>query len=601
MPRMLPRLIVALLASALLACSAWAQRPGDPLPLPFELRVSFGAPSCDSCPPVICPGRPVPMRVSGEFPDGCYRDLSLRVLPLGSPLTVVQMDLCRAPVCTQTPEPYVLDTDLPPVATGEHTVTLRIVIRDCVDSTTVLQTFTREYTYRVGPDCGPTGECVWPFLRSPAPGECAAVIGPDSTASVDIAIETPFALGGAQGTLVVPNALRLLALEPIGAAAGMRLLWNQSADAVQWILFGKDGQTIAPAVLSTIMRAKLRAVRIEPGGSNLSGLIRVASDSLGDAAPICDVSTMRLVPVAIRVCAPERGCDVNHDGSADVRDLVTMVRCLRTPGACADSLGTPDCNGDGLFGLADVLCCARRILHPGRPDTLAPREAPEMRVQFGQPWRSGDRVDLPFALSGRAGLSEARLTLRYPADAYALDEAAFEGAADGWLVLHEEAAPGELQLAMIRTNPSADDVLPWRLALRLRAGAQPQGEVLVLGDDLRDADGAPLSTRVAGTASPRLAAAVTPAAGMSAARPNPATGVTRLAVTLAEAGDAALEVHDLAGRVVATLHRGMLPAGTREFAWSGLDRAGRAVPSGLYLVRLRAAGHEWVQRVTRVE
>ena len=47
-----------------------------------------------------------------------------------------------------------------------------------------------------------------------------------------------------------------------------------------------------------------------------------------------------------------------------------------------------------------------------------------------------------------------------------------------------------------------------------------------------------------------------------------------------------LEIIDLAGRRVKSLHQGYLGAGRHEFIWSGKDSFGRQVSSGVYYSRL---------------
>lgn len=64
---------------------------------------------------------------------------------------------------------------------------------------------------------------------------------------------------------------------------------------------------------------------------------------------------------------------------------------------------------------------------------------------------------------------------------------------------------------------------------------------------------------------------------------------------------ATLDVVDLRGRRVAVLLDGVVqPAGDHRLAWDHRDRAGRALPGGLYLVRLRALGQQATARVTVV-
>jgi hypothetical protein len=79
--------------------------------------------------------------------------------------------------------------------------------------------------------------------------------------------------------------------------------------------------------------------------------------------------------------------------------------------------------------------------------------------------------------------------------------------------------------------------------------------------------------------------AVTLALGM--ALPNPTTGATRIGFTLPKSGDVELAVFDVAGRMVTRLAAGRFAAGEHVVRWAGTDAAGRPLPSGTYLYRLR--------------
>ncbi len=83
-----------------------------------------------------------------------------------------------------------------------------------------------------------------------------------------------------------------------------------------------------------------------------------------------------------------------------------------------------------------------------------------------------------------------------------------------------------------------------------------------------------------------------PAAPPSALRldrpyPNPFNPQVSLPFALTRPGDVRLEILDAAGRRVAAPWRGPRTAGEHVVVWDGRDEAGRAVPSGVYLVRLR--------------
>jgi hypothetical protein len=85
------------------------------------------------------------------------------------------------------------------------------------------------------------------------------------------------------------------------------------------------------------------------------------------------------------------------------------------------------------------------------------------------------------------------------------------------------------------------------------------------------------------------------------ARPQPARGATTLDFSLAQAGDARLEVLDLRGARVATLVSGRLAAGAHSVRWDGRDDAGRLAPPGAYFVRLQAGGVTSSRRIVRLD
>ncbi len=89
---------------------------------------------------------------------------------------------------------------------------------------------------------------------------------------------------------------------------------------------------------------------------------------------------------------------------------------------------------------------------------------------------------------------------------------------------------------------------------------------------------------------PATAVPEAPATLALRAVPNPFNPRATIAFALPRPGRATLRVHDLAGRLVATLLDADLPAGPVEAAWDGRDAGGAAVASGVYVLRLRAEG-----------
>jgi plastocyanin len=70
--------------------------------------------------------------------------------------------------------------------------------------------------------------------------------------------------------------------------------------------------------------------------------------------------------------------------------------------------------------------------------------------------------------------------------------------------------------------------------------------------------------------------------------PNPTRGALAFAIALPHSARVSLTVHDVAGRIVARLEDGALPAGEYPFRWDGRGTDGRLLQSGRYFIRLEA-------------
>ena len=84
------------------------------------------------------------------------------------------------------------------------------------------------------------------------------------------------------------------------------------------------------------------------------------------------------------------------------------------------------------------------------------------------------------------------------------------------------------------------------------------------------------------------------------AGPNPFNPRTTIALDLPRAGEVAVRLYDIRGRLVRTLHDGPLGEGRHELTWDGDDDAGRAMASGVYFYEVRAAGEERIGKLTLV-
>lgn len=83
--------------------------------------------------------------------------------------------------------------------------------------------------------------------------------------------------------------------------------------------------------------------------------------------------------------------------------------------------------------------------------------------------------------------------------------------------------------------------------------------------------------------------------------PNPFNPRTTLAFDLPAAeARVSLRLFDLQGRLVASLVDGPLPAGRHQVAWTGVDDAGRAVASGVYVSVLESSHGRSSHKLTLV-
>jgi predicted MPP superfamily phosphohydrolase len=81
-------------------------------------------------------------------------------------------------------------------------------------------------------------------------------------------------------------------------------------------------------------------------------------------------------------------------------------------------------------------------------------------------------------------------------------------------------------------------------------------------------------------------------------QPNPFNPSTELKYHLPQDGPARLSIYDMRGREVAVLVDEVVRAGENTTRWSGQDKEGRHVPSGVYLVRLVIPGEETTRKIT---
>ncbi len=162
--------------------------PGDSLP--FVTVVRIGPIPCDTCPPVICPDRPMALHLAGLLPNDCnWRFDKLELImrragdALGPPLVRVTVRDNECIDCYSiTPLPWSADTILPGLPAGQYWLPVDLtVIRECSN----LPDTTRSafYPFAVQDSCPPPGTSL-PYVQririGPPPpcSTCAPLICP---------------------------------------------------------------------------------------------------------------------------------------------------------------------------------------------------------------------------------------------------------------------------------------------------------------------------------------------------------------------------------------------------------------------------------------
>ena len=62
-----------------------------------------------------------------------------------------------------------------------------------------------------------------------------------------------------------------------------------------------------------------------------------------------------------------------------------------------------------------------------------------------------------------------------------------------------------------------------------------------------------------------------------------------------------LDVYDVAGRIVRTLHEGHHAAGSFSKSWDGRDARGERVSNGVYYLRFVAGDRSLVRKIVKIE
>ena len=490
-------------------------------------------------------------------------------------------------------------------AAGSHVIVadvdVRVLAPGVVDS---VLSFQAAVPFEVSATCDTAVACVSPELRAlsfvPAIAvRCDVRVAPGGHGSLTLHSQSDLPLGGLQGKLHCPPPFRVTGLSAPPESFGLHVSWVPEGRGARYVLFTTGGTPI-PAGMAPVLAVTLLCDSSATVGTRvaLGAAVEVASGPGGEALPLCPPSPFPSAATWMCVSDVRPTCDVNADGQADVRDLVLMTTCL--------SLDQPvpsehcrDCDRDGTWSFADLVCCANQVLQLPFP----PRDsvnADGIRVSFDDVTRDGEELALRVRLSGVRDLGAALLRLRYPGERWRVDPPQVverPGATNaGWMPLADPSQSGVVQLGGLRLTTTAADAIEFVLRFTPTAAPNAGDRLVVEGADLAGVDGTAFTL----ASKPSLALAgqeppVGPRVELGPARPNPFTDVTTFALNLPEEADVDLAIHDLAGRHVATLFHGRLPAGRRDVAWRAEEAR-----AGMYFARLVVNGQVHLRRVVLV-
>lgn len=547
-----------------------------------------------------CVNDSVQLRISE---NGCPPCVSIRSFEFVPARDAWVATLDWTPACAEfNCDSDTLRVPVPSGAAGDFA--LRVLTDVVVHSASDARTFTfeRVVQYRVRPTCEPPAGCLDPRLPPSLPQlpECSLLLAPGETGELVIPVQSSIPVAGVEGQLFVGGAFHVVGVSYAGPASGAVVSWQREGKGARFLVFG--GATSAIVVGEhSLLRVRVQAdssATLEATGT-LHGVITLASDEQGEAAPICFTAAVPATPSVMYVLCRrplQAECDVNGDGRSDIRDLVRMVGCLRRLEGDTTRTGEcRDCDGDGLFQLDDVFCCAQRILRgAGLPgDSARVREGLTVTMDPAEDAGSVHRVRIH--VRGASALGAALLRVSYPADrwrAVAPPLTADPIVPTGWLPIDDLGEPGMARIGLLRLEPTATDDVTYTLLLQPVEGAPAGGEVRVQGADLTLPDGGMVAPAAPLPAGP-LAGGLSPLeVALSPARPNPSGAATSFVVTLMRPAQAELVILDLAGRQVATLAQGPLGAGAHTFVWDG-----SGARDGVYFARLSVGGRVHTSRV----
>jgi hypothetical protein len=200
---------------------------------------------------------------------------------------------------------------------------------------------------------------------------------------------------------------------------------------------------------------------------------------------------------------------------------------------------------------------------------------------------AGDGLDVPVILSGNGELQAISLSLGWnPEVVQPLSVSAGDLiTSKGGVVL--SPGPGRADAAILGVGSNGMDGQGEVATVHfkvLRSGEPNISIASVIGRSETNKNVSVTVQNPLGVIAPALKTALNPVI------PNPSRGTSLVTYSLEKSGPASLAVYSIDGRLVKSLVHEVQNAGSHQFMWDGTNERGSAISSGMFYIRLEAAG-----------
>ena len=246
--------------------------------------------------------------------------------------------------------------------------------------------------------------------------------------------------------------------------------------------------------------------------------------------------------------------DATGDGISDILDIVTIVNYILGSAGFTDELGQcgADITEDGIVDILDIVTIVNNILGSGRVDDA-------YDVDF---YRTNNSLEM----YSNGFVSAVQITVKHDADA------AFELKASGMIAEH------------VTNNDSTTFIV-----------VVPEDGVLF---EIDSQGGFSVEEVLVANSAGLITSNIVNQFALMSAYPNPFNPETVISFDLYADSNVDLSIYNMVGQKVATLVNEFKENGSYQVNWGGVDNAGTALASGIYLVKLTTSNGVLSSKVT---